>query len=143
MPDGVAESPSSALGFASRLLRRTGSTPRNAALARLEAGALGNAISNNFHGRRSDRSEPNHASRISQSLAKGKKERNMSEKFEPVILGFLCNWCAYAGGDLAGVSRLQYPPNMRAVRVMCTGMVHPDLVLEAFNRGADGVLVMG
>jgi F420-non-reducing hydrogenase iron-sulfur subunit len=67
----------------------------------------------------------------------------MAEKFEPVILGFLCNWCAYAGGDLAGVSRLQYPPNMRAVRVMCTGMVHPDLVLEAFQRGADGVLVMG
>lgn len=72
-----------------------------------------------------------------------KERRKMSDRFEPVILGFLCNWCAYAGGDLAGVSRLQYPPNMRAVRVMCSGMVHPDLVLEAFRRGADGVLVMG
>jgi len=67
----------------------------------------------------------------------------MSEKFEPVILGFLCNWCAYAGGDLAGVSRLQYPPNMRAVRVMCTGMVDPKYVIKAFLEGADGVLVSG
>jgi F420-non-reducing hydrogenase iron-sulfur subunit len=72
-----------------------------------------------------------------------KGDPKMSETFEPKILGFLCNWCAYAGGDLAGVSRLQYPPNMRAVRVMCSGMVHPDLVVEAFGRGADGVIVMG
>jgi len=67
----------------------------------------------------------------------------MSEQFEPVILGFLCNWCAYAGGDLAGVSRLQYPANLRAVRVMCSGMVHPDLVVDAFSKGAHGVLIMG
>jgi F420-non-reducing hydrogenase iron-sulfur subunit len=67
----------------------------------------------------------------------------MAEEFEPVIIGFLCNWCAYAGGDLAGVSRLQYPPNMRAVRVMCSGMVHPDLVVEALQRGADGAIIMG
>lgn len=67
----------------------------------------------------------------------------MTEAFEPVIIGFLCNWCAYAGGDLAGVSRLQYPPNMRAVRVMCTGMVHPSHVVGALSKGADGVLVMG
>ena len=67
----------------------------------------------------------------------------MTEGFEPVIIGFLCNWCAYAGGDLAGVSRLQYPPNMRAVRVMCTGMVHPKHVVGALTKGADGVLVMG
>ena len=67
----------------------------------------------------------------------------MSEYFEPVIVGFLCNWCAYASADLAGVSRLQYPPNMRAIRVMCTGMVPPDLVVDALERGADGVLVMG
>ena len=67
----------------------------------------------------------------------------MSEQFEPVVIGFLCNWCAYAGGDLACVSRLQYPPNMRAVRVMCSGMVHPDLVMHAFGRRADGVIVMG
>lgn len=67
----------------------------------------------------------------------------MNDQFEPVIVGFLCNWCAYAGGDLAGVSRIQYPANMRAIRVMCSGMVHPDLVADAFNQGADGIIVMG
>lgn len=67
----------------------------------------------------------------------------MPATHEPVIIGFLCNWCAYAGGDLAGVSRLQYPANMRAVRVMCTGMVHPELVMDAFGQGAEGVIVMG
>lgn len=67
----------------------------------------------------------------------------MSEPFEPKIIGFMCNWCAYAGGDLAGISRIQYPTNMRAIRVMCTGMVHPELVVEALSKGADGVMVMG
>ncbi len=67
----------------------------------------------------------------------------MAEHKEPVIVGFLCNWGAYAGADLAGVSRLQYPPNMRAIRVMCSGMVHPNLVVEALEKGADGVLVLG
>ena len=67
----------------------------------------------------------------------------MSDSFEPLIVGFLCNWCAYAGGDLAGISRMQYPPNMKAIRVMCTGMVHPEYVMNAMNKGADGVLVMG
>jgi F420-non-reducing hydrogenase iron-sulfur subunit len=67
----------------------------------------------------------------------------MSENYEPRIIGFLCNWCAYAGGDLAGVARLQYPSNLRAIRVMCTGMIHPDLVVDALSKGADGVLVMG
>lgn len=67
----------------------------------------------------------------------------MSDHFEPVIVGFLCNWCAYAGGDLAGVSRMQYPSNMRAIRVMCSGMVPPNLVVEAMRKGADGVIVMG
>jgi len=67
----------------------------------------------------------------------------MADNKEPVIIGFLCNWCAYAGADLAGVSRLQYPPNMRAIRVMCSGMVHPNLVVEALEKGADGVLVLG
>jgi F420-non-reducing hydrogenase iron-sulfur subunit len=67
----------------------------------------------------------------------------MSDSFEPLIIGFLCNWCAYAGGDLAGISRMQYPPNMKAIRVMCTGMVHPEYVMNAMNKGADGVLVMG
>jgi F420-non-reducing hydrogenase iron-sulfur subunit len=63
--------------------------------------------------------------------------------YEPLILAFLCNWCAYAGADLAGVSRLQYPANTRIIRVMCSGMVHPDLVMDALTKGADGVLVCG
>jgi F420-non-reducing hydrogenase iron-sulfur subunit len=64
-------------------------------------------------------------------------------KFEPKLLGFLCNWCAYAGADLAGVSRYQYPPNMRVIRVMCSGRVDPLLVLKAFEQGIDGVAVLG
>lgn len=69
----------------------------------------------------------------------------MSEKeeFEPKIIGFLCNWCAYAGADLAGVSRIQYPPNIRIVRVMCSGRVDPSFILEALKDGAGGVLVAG
>ena len=69
----------------------------------------------------------------------------MSEKedFEPKIIGFLCNWCAYAGADLAGVSRIQYPPNIRIIRVMCSGRVDPSFILEALKDGADGVLVAG
>lgn len=67
----------------------------------------------------------------------------MTPRFEPVIIGFLCSWCSYTGADLAGVERLQYPPNLRPIRVMCSGMVHPDLVMEAFSRGADGVMIMG
>jgi F420-non-reducing hydrogenase iron-sulfur subunit len=63
--------------------------------------------------------------------------------FEPTILAFSCNWCSYAAADLAGTSRMQYPANLRIVRVMCSGMVHPNLVLEAFTKGADGVMVMG
>jgi len=65
------------------------------------------------------------------------------ENFEPKIIGFLCNWCAYAGADLAGVSRIQYPPNIRIIRVMCSGRVDPAFILEAFKDGADGVLVAG
>lgn len=64
-------------------------------------------------------------------------------KFEPKVLGFLCNWCSYAGADLAGVSRIQYPPNLRVIRVMCTGRIDPVLVLEALASGVDGVIVMG
>ena len=65
------------------------------------------------------------------------------ENFEPVIIGFCCNWCSYAGADLAGVSRQQYPPNLRIIRVMCSGMVHPNLVIDALTKGADGVLICG
>ena len=64
-------------------------------------------------------------------------------EFEPRILGFLCNWCSYAGADLAGVSRFQYPPTVRVIRVMCSGRVDPVFVLRAFTRGADGVMVLG
>ncbi len=63
--------------------------------------------------------------------------------FEPTIIAFLCNWCSYAGADLAGVSRFSYPTSIRAIRVMCSGRVDPALVLEAFINGADGVFVMG
>jgi F420-non-reducing hydrogenase iron-sulfur subunit len=65
------------------------------------------------------------------------------EEFEPKIIGFLCNWCSYAGADLAGVSRIQYPTNIRIIRVMCTGRIDPAFILEAFKDGADGVLVAG
>jgi F420-non-reducing hydrogenase iron-sulfur subunit len=65
------------------------------------------------------------------------------EQFEPIIVAFCCNWCSYAGADLAGTSRLQYPPNVRIVRVMCSGMVHPKLVMDALNKGADGVMICG
>jgi len=64
-------------------------------------------------------------------------------EFEPRLLGFLCNWCSYAGADLAGVSRFQYPPTIRVIRVMCSGRVDPVFVLRAFSRGIDGVMVLG
>ena len=67
----------------------------------------------------------------------------MTARFQPIIIGFLCNWCSYTGADLAGVARLQYPSNLRPIRVMCSGMVHPDLVMEGFYSGADGVIIMG
>ena len=63
--------------------------------------------------------------------------------FEPNIIGFLCNWCSYAGADLAGTSRIKYPPNIKSIRVMCSGRVDPVFVLEALKQGADGVLVAG
>jgi len=64
-------------------------------------------------------------------------------EFKPRIVGFLCNWCSYAGADLAGVSRIQYPPTIRIVRVMCSGRIDPIFIIEAFRSGADGVLVAG
>jgi F420-non-reducing hydrogenase iron-sulfur subunit len=67
----------------------------------------------------------------------------MTAEYEPKLVGFLCNWCSYAGADLAGVSRFQYPTNLRVIRVMCSGRVHPAHILEAFKDGADGVLVAG
>ena len=67
----------------------------------------------------------------------------MAKKFEPNIIGFLCNWCSYAGADLAGTSRIKYPSNIKSIRVMCSGRVDPVFILEAFKKGADGVLVAG
>lgn len=63
--------------------------------------------------------------------------------FEPKILGFLCNWCCYAAADTAGVSRLQYPPNLRVIRVMCSGRIAPEFIFGAFMHGADGVFIGG
>ena len=69
-----------------------------------------------------------------------KKETN---GWEPKIIAFLCNWCSYAGADLAGVNRLQYPPNVRVIRVPCSGRVNPSFILSSLQHGADGVLVCG
>jgi len=63
--------------------------------------------------------------------------------FEPKIVAFTCNWCSYAAADLAGTSRIHYPPNVRIIRVMCSGMVDPVYVLKAFEAGFDGVLIAG
>lgn len=63
--------------------------------------------------------------------------------FKPKIIGFLCNWCSYAGADLAGVSRIQYPPNIRVLRLMCSGRVEPYFIFEALKNGIDGVIIMG
>ena len=63
-------------------------------------------------------------------------------QFEPKIAGFLCNWCSYAGADKAGAAQIAYPPNVRVIRVMCSGRVDPQFVLEAYRQGADGVLIL-
>jgi len=65
------------------------------------------------------------------------------DNFEPRIVAFCCNWCSYAGADLAGTSRIQYSPNIRVIRVMCSGRVDPLFVLKALSIGADGVLILG
>ena len=65
------------------------------------------------------------------------------EEFEPKIVGFLCNWCSYAGADLAGTSRIQYPPNIRIIKVMCSGSVDSVYIMRAFLEGADGVFIGG
>ncbi|MBI5706406.1 MAG: hydrogenase iron-sulfur subunit [Armatimonadetes bacterium] len=63
--------------------------------------------------------------------------------YEPKIMAFFCNWCTYAAADLAGVSRLSYPPNVKIIRVMCSGRVDPQFILQAFHAGADGVVIGG
>ncbi len=67
----------------------------------------------------------------------------MAETFNPKIIAFACNWCAYSAADLAGVSRLQYPTSLRIIRVLCSGRINPNFILKAFETGADGVLVAG
>jgi coenzyme F420-reducing hydrogenase delta subunit len=67
----------------------------------------------------------------------------MGDNFEPKIIGYLCNWCCYAGADLAGVSRIQYPTNIRIIRVMCSSRIEPHIILEMFIQGVDGVFVGG
>ena len=69
-------------------------------------------------------------------------DQENSKTFEPKIVGFLCNWCSYAGADKAGASQTPYPPNLSVIRVMCSGRVDPQFVLEAFREGADGVMIL-
>lgn len=66
-----------------------------------------------------------------------------NDKFEPTLIGFTCNWCSYRAADLAGTSRLKYPPNIRLIRLMCSGRLDPTFVLKAFALGADGVMITG
>ena len=66
----------------------------------------------------------------------------MAAEFEPRIIGFLCNWCSYAGADKAGASQTAYPPNVHIIRIMCTGRIDPEFILRAFKAGADGVVVL-
>jgi F420-non-reducing hydrogenase iron-sulfur subunit len=68
---------------------------------------------------------------------------NQEAVFEPLIVAFCCNWCSYAGADLAGTSRMAYPANVRIVRVPCSSRVNPSFIIRAFQRGADGVIVAG
>lgn len=72
-----------------------------------------------------------------------KEKQNQQKEFDPKIIAFLCNWCSYAAADLAGSSRLQYPSNIRTIRIPCTGRLNPLLVIKALNKGADGILVSG
>ena len=66
-----------------------------------------------------------------------------AQQFEPVIVGFTCNWCSYRAADMAGTARMKYAPNIRLIRLMCSGRLDPTFVLKAFTEGADGVLITG
>lgn len=70
-------------------------------------------------------------------------QNKITNEFEPKIVAFMCNWCAYSGADLAGVSRLKSSPNIRVIRTMCSGRIDPSFVMRAFELGADGVLIAG
>jgi len=75
--------------------------------------------------------------------AQAEAESEVAKEWEPRIAAFCCNWCSYAGADLAGTSRIQYPPNARIIRVNCTGRIDAEFILSALDMGADGVLVSG
>jgi len=75
-------------------------------------------------------------------MSKDRPENN-NKNFEPKIIAFFCNWCTYTAADLAGVSRLKYAPNVRVIRIMCSGRIDPQFILQAFASGADGVLIGG
>ena len=70
-------------------------------------------------------------------------QEKQESKYEPLIISFNCNWCSYVGADLAGIQRQKYPTNVRIIRVMCSGGVHPSLVINALTKGADGVMICG
>ena len=70
------------------------------------------------------------------------KSQIKGQDFEPKIVGFLCNWCSYAGADMAGVAQSPYPPNVNVIKVMCSGRVDPQFVMKAFENGADGVIIL-
>ena len=72
-----------------------------------------------------------------------KNAKQKTKSWQPKIIAFLCNWCSYAGADLAGISRLQYPPNVRIIRVPCSGRMNPLYIIRALQHGVDGVLVSG
>ena len=75
-------------------------------------------------------------------MSQRNRESAPEEKYEPKIVGFLCNWCSYAGADKAGLAQTPYPPNVRVVKLMCSGRVDPQFVLQAYKKGADGVLIL-
>ena len=70
------------------------------------------------------------------------EEAKKMEVFEPRIIGFLCNWCSYAGADKAGAAQKPYSPNVSVIKVMCSGRIDPQFILEAFKKGADGVMIL-
>jgi F420-non-reducing hydrogenase iron-sulfur subunit len=67
----------------------------------------------------------------------------MKDQFEPTVVSFCCNWCSYAGADAAGTAKTQYPANVHIIRAMCSGMIHPNLIMDTLTAGADGVLMCG
>ena len=77
------------------------------------------------------------------SAAESKTDKRETEDWEPKIIAFLCNWCSYGAADLVGVTRMQYPSNVRVIRIPCTGRTSPKFILDALRHGADGIWVSG